>query len=154
MFPYLRKRITNAPYKVLTTQHKAMGPVLDEIRAALRQTKGVNSGSSLTMLSKALNRIHTLWHEHIYVEEAAFGPDAISSLLTKEERREAAKITARHAAQHQFPLSLMIPFLLYNMLPEDREIMLKLMPVFIPLLINVWKPRWQIMAPFLLLGAQ
>ena len=106
------------------------------------------------MLNDTLYRIHSLWHEHIIVEEAAFGPDAISSIMTIEERRKAAKITARHAAHHQFPLSLMIPFILFNMQTEDREIMQKLMPSFIPLLIKVWKPRWQIMTPFLLNDTQ
>ena len=131
MFPHLREKLPEAPIQILTAQHHDMGPVLDDI-------------------NDALTRIGDMWRDHIKVEEAAFGPDAIEVFLTMEERKRAGRITANHSARHQFPLSLMIPFLLYNMSPDDRNVMIQLMPPFIPPMLVLWKPRWRIMAPFLL----
>ncbi|MDF1512460.1 MAG: hemerythrin domain-containing protein [Anaerolineae bacterium] len=150
MFPYLRPKLPDAPYAQLMQQHTAMGPLLAEIRSNLNRIKSGHTDQALEKLHRALERTWALWHEHIQLEEAHFGPDAVKSALSIQERQKAAKITAAHSARHQFPLSLMVPFLLYNMPPEDRSIMVKLMPPFIPPMLTLWKPRWQIMAPFLL----
>ena len=44
----------------------------------------------------------------------------------------------------------MIPFLLYNMEPQDRVMMLQLMPPFVPVLLKLLRSHWQSMDPFLL----
>ncbi len=150
MFPYLRPKLPNAPYEELMHQHSAMDPLLNEIQAILRQVQMGNLDQSLENMHDALERTSALWHDHIILEEAHFGPDAVESFLSYQERQKAAKITAAHSARHQFPLSLMLPFLLYNMPVEDREIMIQLMPGFIPPMLKIWKPRWAIMAPFLM----
>jgi hemerythrin-like domain-containing protein len=150
MFPHLRDRLPEVPIQVLTAQHHQMDPILKEIKSLLNNTKPAQPTPTMDILEDALYRIKVLWNNHIQVEEAAFGPEAISPYLTMAERRRAGRITANHSALHQFPLSLMVPFLLYNMSQEDRQIMIQLIPPFIQLLLVVWKPRWKIMASFLL----
>ena len=146
MFPHLRDKLPDAPIQVLTAQHHEMDPVLKEIKNVLHDT-------CMDTLEDALARIGEMWSQHIEVEEAAFGPDAIEPYLTMEERRRAGRITVNHSARHQFPLSLMLPFLLYNLPIQDRDVMIQLMPPFIPPMLVVWKPRWVKMAPFLLVDA-
>jgi hypothetical protein len=148
MFPDLRDKLPDAPYETLMAQHRAMVPVLDEIEAAV--TGGTFPGPDL---DGALARIGEMWRTHIALEEAHFGPDAIGAFLTMEERERAGRATSNHAAKHQRPLALMLPFLLYNMSPEDRAVMRRLMPGVVTLLLVLWKPRWKVMAPFLLLDA-
>jgi hemerythrin-like domain-containing protein len=150
MFPYLRPKIPNAPYEELMKQHSAMGPLIHDIQANLRTMKTGNPTQPLQHILDALQRTSALWQEHIHLEEAHFGLDALDSVLSMQERRKAGRITASQSARHQFPLSLMVPFLLYNMPPADREIMVQLMPPFIPPLLTLWKPQWRIMTPFLL----
>ena len=150
MFPHLREKLPEAPIQILTAQHHDMGPVLDDIEDSRRVIKSAQPAQTLNKLNDALTRIGDMWRDHIKVEEAAFGPDAIEVFLTMEERKRAGRITANHSARHQFPLSLMIPFLLYNMSPDDRNVMIQLMPPFISPMLVLWKPRWRIMVPFLL----
>ena len=150
MFPHLRDRLPEAPIQVLTAQHHQIDPILKEIKVLLNKTKPAQPIHTMDRLEDALYRIKMLWSDHIEVEEAAFGPEAIEPFLTMEERRRAGRITANHSARHQFPLSLLLPFLLYNMPQEDRDVMIQLMPPFIPPMLAVWKPGWKIMAPFLL----
>jgi hemerythrin-like domain-containing protein len=150
MFPHLRDMLPNVPIQELTAQHHQMDPLLKEIKGILNHLKSASSNATTDMLGDALSRIKLLWVDHIELEEAAFGPEAIAPHLTMAERKRAGRITANYSARHQFPLSLMIPFLLYNMIPEDRIVMLQLMPPFIAPMLVVWKHRWKIMAPLLL----
>jgi len=153
MFPHLRDKLPNAPYDLLMAQHHEMDPVLEEIKGVLSHTRSAQPIQTMDTLDDALARISEMWRNHIDVEEAHFGPDAIEPFLTIEERKRAGEVTANHSARHQFPLSLMLPFLLYNMSVEDREVMVQLMPGIISLMLAIWKPRWNIMAPFLLADA-
>jgi hypothetical protein len=137
--------LPDAPYTALTAQHSAMVPVLNEIETA---TAG---RGHLTDLNPALARMGELWSTHIALEEAHFGPQAIADSLTMKERMSIGRKTSRQAARHQRPLVLMLPFLLYNMEPQDRAVMLQLMPQFVPALLRLLQKRWQSMEPFLLL---
>jgi hemerythrin-like domain-containing protein len=150
MFPHLRDKLPHAPYDALMAQHHAIVPVLYEIEAAVSEAASPKPGQALSALGPTLARISEMWRTHIELEEAHFGPDAIGDALTMEERRRAGRVASNHAARHQRRLALMLPFLLYNMTPEDRAVMSQLMPPVVPLLLWMWKPRWKGMAPFLL----
>jgi hemerythrin-like domain-containing protein len=150
MFPHLMHKLPHAPIQELTAQHQAMDPVLNKIKDELNYLFRKSPTATKDILEDELYRIQEMWREHVVLEESAYSPDAIEPYLSMEERQKAARITAAHSARHQFPLSLMIPFLLYNMPPSDRIIMLKLMPSIMPAMLKIWKPRWSIMAPFLL----
>jgi hypothetical protein len=150
MFPLLRDKVPGAPYDALTAQHRAMLPILDEIEAARAQAASPQPDGGLKSLVRALARIGELWDTHIALEEAHFGPEAIGTFLTMEERRRLGGAVSRNAATHQRPFSLMLAFFLYNMSPEDRAVMAQMIPGVATLLLALWKPRWRVMAPFLL----
>jgi hypothetical protein len=152
VFPDLCDRLPQAPCDALMAQHRAMEPVLGEIEAALTGAPSAGPERTLEVLLPALARLDDLWQTHIALEEAHFGPQALGRTLTMAERRRAGRATSRHAARHQRPFALMLPFLLYNMVPEDRAVMLQLMPPIVPLLLGLFKPRWRALAPFLLAG--
>ncbi len=54
--------------------------------------------------------------------------------------------------KHSGPDYLVVPFLLYNLSPEDRATMSAEMPPVVTqqLVPVVWKEKWQPMSPFLL----
>jgi hypothetical protein len=155
MFPLLRDKIPDAPYDALTAQHSAMMPILDEIDGARKSARdealSPEPGRGLTALVRALARIDALWRTHIALEEAHFGPEAIGAFLTMEERRRLGGVVSRNAATHQRPFSLMLAFFLYNMSPQDRAVMVQMIPGIANLLLKLWRSRWRSMAPFLLL---
>ena len=151
MFSLLRDKVPDAPYEALVAQHRAMLPILDEIEAARAQAASPEPARGLTALVRALARIGQLWDTHIGLEEAHFGPEAIGAFLTMEERRRLGGVVSRNAATHQRPFSLMLPFFLYNMSPQDRAVMAQMIPGVANLLLALWRPRWRVMAPFLLL---
>jgi hemerythrin-like domain-containing protein len=150
MFPDLCDKVPAAPCETLMAQHGAMVPVLDEIEAAITDAVSSKPEQALVALCRALARINEMWQTHIELEETHFGPDAIGAFLNMEERQHAGRMTSKHAAKHQHPFALMLPFLLYNMEPEDRDVMSQLIPRVAILLFVAWNPRWKVMAPFLL----
>ena len=151
MFSLLRDKLPQAPYDALRAQHRTMLPILDEIEAARVEAVSPAPSRGLKALVRALARIGDLWEAHIALEEAHFGPEAIGAYLTMAERRRMGGTVSRNAATHQRPFSLMLAFFLYNMVPEDRAVMAQMIPGVANLLLALWKPRWRVMAPFLLL---
>jgi hypothetical protein len=149
MFPHLRPMLPEAPYGVLAAQHEAMGPVLTKVDDALQGAASSEPGQALSVLCQALARLDEMWAEHISLEEAHFGPDALDGALTMEQRVRAGRVASNHATKHQRPYALMLPFLLYNISPVDRAVMSQMIPVA-GLLLGMWKSKWQVMIPFLL----
>ena len=152
MFPHLRPLLPDAPYEALTAQHGIMVPILDEIDVAVRDAASAEPGQALSVLCGALGRMGELWQEHVLLEEAHFGPEALGASLTMEQRVRAGRVASNHAARHQRPYALMLPFLLYNMSLRDRTVMSQMIPA-VRLLLAMWKPKWQVMIPFLLVDA-
>jgi len=174
MFPSLRPRLPDAPYEALMGQHRAMGPPLDDVermvktlspgkarKALSRLVSGtgqldgqlvhrIEDSALLSELVSGLEQLDELWQTHIELEEAYFGPAAIAQVMTMEERERAGRATGRHAARHQRPFSLLLPFFMYNMVPADRAVMAQTIPGIAFFLMRVFRRRWQAMTPFLL----
>jgi hypothetical protein len=92
-----------------------------------------------------------LWHTHIPIEEATFGPQQAAQLLTPEENGRLDGELAGHSAKNAQPSELVLPFVLYNLAGEDRQAMAQtLPPVVAQQLIPAWKPAWAPMQPFFL----
>jgi hemerythrin-like domain-containing protein len=149
MFPHLRPMLPDAPYEALTAQHEAMGPILAEIDGALEDATSLTPGQALSGLRPGLARLRELWQEHITIEEAHLGPDALDGALTTEQRVRAGRVASNHATKHQHPYALMLAFLLFNLSPHDRAVMSQMIPA-VRLLLATWKPKWKVMIPFLL----
>jgi hypothetical protein len=144
-WPYLRARMPDAPYETLTEQHATMSVLLAETETALE-------GGDVGALSEQLRDVSALWAEHIELEEDAFSIDATAAALSPEEQRQVARNVERHAQMHSWPPWLLVPFMLYNLEPEDRTVLKKTIPGFVTRFVVpvLWKRAWAPMKPYLL----
>ena len=152
-FPFFRQKQIDAPYLLLIAEHGQMQAVLDEITKALdRLTGEPGDGKSLASLHQALVRLAGIWQPHILREETDFTADAIAAALSLEEQISLAQQFAQKGQENSGPTNLAVPFVLYNLSPEDRAGRLRLMPPEITqhLLPVIWKDQWAPMKPLLL----
>ena len=152
-FPFLRDRLAEAPFDVLINEHKQMEPLMDEIRTAIEAVgDSADPSAALNELNRTLDRMNSLWHAHIGKEEAAFNPDVVGPMLRADEHIQLAQASAKHSAENAGPVYLTVPFLLYNLSPEDRAVQSAAMPpeMIQELVPMVWKEKWAPMKPFLL----
>jgi hemerythrin-like domain-containing protein len=152
-FPYFRDKLPEMPFDELTGEHGEMEPILDAIRAAVEGIAAQpGGGPALDELNQALVRMADLWRPHIQKEEAGFRPEAVGALLTVEDQIDLARQFAQHSQEHTGPDYLVVPFMLYNLVPEHRAILSQAMPPMVTqqLVPVVWKDKWEIMKPFLL----
>lgn len=152
-FPYFREKLPDAPYDLLITQHQELVHVLDEIGAAIEEVSADRpAAASLNKLNLALRRLADLWHPHIGIEQDHFTVVRLGALIRREEHIRLGKLFAEHSQKHTRPGHLVVPFLLYNLVPEERAIFARTMPFLLTRLLVpvVWKTRWSSMRPFLL----
>jgi hypothetical protein len=152
-FPYLRDLMPGTPFDVLTEQHQQMMPILDEIKAAIEVVAAEEqAGAMLNDLNRALTKVAELWHPHIQIEEEHFSVEKGAELISVDEHIRLAQTFAKHSQEHAGPDYLVVPFMLYNLSPEDRVIMASAMPPMVTqeLVPKAWKEKWAPMQPFLL----
>lgn len=152
-FPYLRDLLPDTPFDLLSDQHRQMVPILDEINAALKKVaSGEGAGHSLDNLNRALTKMSDLWHPHIQIEEEHFSVEKGAELIGVDEHIRLAQTFAKFSQEHTDPDYLVVPFMLYNLSPEDRAILAGAMPPMVTqeLVPKVWKEKWAPMQPFLL----
>jgi hemerythrin-like domain-containing protein len=152
-FPYLRAKFPDAPYDLLIAQHQELVHLLDQINVAIEEVAADPQGAaSLTKLNGVLRRTGEMWHPHIGIEQDHFAPDKVGPLLAPEEHIRLSKLFAEHSRKHTSPDYLIVPFLLYNLPPEERAIFARPMPLILTRLLVplVWKKKWAPMMPFLL----
>lgn len=153
-YPRLRDILSEAPFDLLADQHHRMVPLLDEIK--LKIDPAVDSsatGDCLEKLKTSLTELADIWRPHIEAEERHFTPEKIDALMSPDEQALLLTQFAEFNQKHSEPDYLVVPFTLFNLAPEDRDIVSKMMPPdvtqrLIPL---AWKEKWQSMAPFLLI---
>ncbi len=152
-FPYFREKLPDAPYDILIAQHQDLVHVLDEIKAAIEEVStDPQATASLNRLNQDLRRLADLWHPHIGIEQDHFTVAKLEVLIHREEHIRLGKLFVEHSQKHTGPAYLVVPFLLYNLAPEERVILARNMPFLLTHLIVpvVWKARWASMRPFLL----
>lgn len=152
-FPYFRELLPDAPWQALIAQHEEMQVLLDEIGVALGSLAADAEGvEHLPVLLQALQRLQALWHPHIEVEEAHLSVEAGANLVSPEENIRLAQEFAKHSQEHAGPDYLVVPFMLYNLPPEERAAFARQMPAIVTqqLVPMVWKDKWAPMKPFLL----
>jgi hypothetical protein len=152
-FPYFRERIPDAPFDLLAAQHREMIPLLDEIRTTIEEAIPDVQASSLHWgLNLALIRIVEIWCPHIKTEEEHFTIERVNALVNMEEQRRLIQLFSEHSRKHSGPDYLIVPFLLYNLPPEERAILAQEMPPVVTqeLVPVVWKEKWAPMKPYLL----
>ena len=152
-FPYLREKMPDAPYEKLMADHRAIVGVLEKLEKAAAAVAGsAGSAESLRSLNGVLATLWGLWHPHIAIEETHWSPEAIAVLMSEEENIELGQKIGESSQKYLHAPPVEIPFLLYNLAPEDREMMAKAMP---PLVVQqlvplAWRAQWAPMKPFLL----
>lgn len=153
VFPYLRAKLPDAPYDLLIAQHQELVHSLDQVKLAIGEVAGdPQDAASLTKLNGFLRRTAEVWHPHIGVEQDHFAPDKVGPLLAPDEHIRLSGLFAEHGRKHTGPDYLVVPFLLFNLPPEERARFARAMPFIVTRLLVplVWKKQWAPMRPFLL----
>ena len=100
-FPYFRDKLPDAPLDLLTTQHREMQPVLDEITAAIEKVAAdTQADESLNDLNRALIKMAEIWRPHIQREEDHLSVEKADALLDIEEHIRLGKMFAQHSQEH------------------------------------------------------
>lgn len=153
VFPYFREKIPDAPFDLLAAQHRALAPLLKEIRYCIEEMTSTSEGNkALYRLNRTLNQIAEIWHPHIKMEEDHFTREKVDALVNSEEHLRLCGLFGEHGRKHANPDYLVVPFLLYNLPAEKRAAFARAMPPVVTqqLVPVVWKEKWEPMKPFLL----
>lgn len=152
-FPYLRSKLPDAPYDELLAEHGEMKEILEELRVAVEAVGAqAQAGDSLNGLNRTVTRLADLWHPHIEKEQLyLYDIGKTEAVMDVDEQIRLSREVAEHS-QRQADPAFMVPFILYNLSPEERANMAQTMP---PVMIQemvpgVWKEKWAPMEPFLL----
>ena len=154
VFPYFKEKLPDVPYQLLNEQHQEMAIHLKEIEINVDKIEKISDDNTgWTDLRTSLNKTKENWHPHISIEEKHFELQKIWEIIPIDEHLRLIKLFSEHSQNHSGPPYLTIPFVLYNLPKEIREIMAKAMPSELveQLVPVVWREKWESMTPFLLL---
>ncbi len=152
-FPFLRPKMPEAPYDKLMADHQVMVGVLSDLQAAAQAVPdAVQAGPALQNVNEVVAKLTGMWHPHIAIEEALWTPQVAATLLTEGENADLAQKIGENSQKHLHAPEIEVPFVLYNLEPEDRAIMAGAMPPVVvqQLMPLVWRSKWAPMKPFLL----
>jgi hemerythrin-like domain-containing protein len=152
-FPYLRSKLPDAPYDELSAEHREMEEILEELQVAVEAVAAqAQAGDSLNALNGTVTRLAELWHPHIDKEQLhLYDIEKTEAVMSLDEQIQLSKEVGEYSQQQGDP-ALMVPFLFYNLPPEERAEMAQAAPPVLlqELLPVVWKEKWAPMQPFLL----
>ena len=151
-FPYFRDKIPEAPFDVLTEWHQKMLVKLDATKAAVEKIeKDDGPEAALKDLETALVWLNNAWRPHIRSETLEFINKA-DGLVSVEEQLRLVKLFAEHSQKNAVPPYLTVPFVLFNLPAEERQVFSQGMPeeLLQNLVPVVWKNKWESMMPFFL----
>jgi len=151
-FPYFRDKLPETHFEWLDEDHHLIAGFLDELKPVMEKLDADDrSQATLKNLQVVLLKISDRWYQHIDLEVAEF-IDLVDALATEEEQQDLVKQFAEHGVKLSVPLPLSVPFLLYNLVGEERKAFTKDFPpeVLHNLVPHVWRELWEPMTPFLL----
>jgi hemerythrin-like domain-containing protein len=152
-FPHAQERIPGFPVDHLCADHLKIAGILGEIDQLLEKAaSGGRDEEVLAGLNENLKTLGNLWMDHIHLEEEVLSVKTLRQAFTAPEQAELSQSLTEHATKHATPNYLVVPFVLYNLSEEDRQIMASTMPAVVTqeLVPVVWKAQWESMKPFLL----
>jgi hypothetical protein len=151
-FPFWMKVQPTGPYEHLCHQHSLMVPALKEMGLWAAAGESAWEPGSLARLNRVLQILNGIWHSHIPVEEETMGPQKSSLILTTDQNADLDMQLSAHGQEHALPSELVMPFVLYNLEPVDRQEFANSLPPVVTqeLVPHVWKDAWAPMTPFLL----
>ena len=152
-FPYFKRIIPHAPYDRLHEDHQQIVVLLEQIQSAAEAAAlGDHPKENLAEMNRLLGKLQEMWHPHIHIEETNFNQDEVNQGYSHEEQAKMNQEFIQHSAKHSRPDYLVLPFMLYNLSPDDRAAMERELPPIVTqqLIPVVWKEQWKSMQPFLL----
>ena len=153
IFPYFKDKLLEVPYERLISEHEIFNEGLQEINTGTDNLKSENDElDSLKLLKSGFDKIDQIWHPHIQIENTQIYGRIRSLNIDLEEMIRLQKEDKKFFQKHTGPAYLVMPFVLYNLSPEDRAILTQGSPenVTKQLLSIDWKDKWTPMQPFLL----
>jgi hemerythrin-like domain-containing protein len=153
IFPYFKDKLPEVPYERLISEHNIFKVGLKEINTGLSNLMSGNDDSkSLKLIKSGLDKIDPIWHPHIQIENTQLYGRIGSLNIDLEEMIRIQKEDGEFFQQHATPPYLVVPFVLYNLSPEDRSIAAQGLPEMVTkqLVPIDWKDKWAPMQPFLL----
>jgi len=153
VFPYLKTKLTKAPFDKLSADHKSMDAILKEIQlAANLMAVQPQGGDPLKNMNSALKRISKIWHPHIAIELFhIYESKKTDDVMNADEQMKLMADASMYSMKEGDP-GYLIPFILYNLDADDRAYMEHILPApFLKELIPVvWRNKWEPMKPFLI----
>ena len=153
IFPYFKNKLPEVPYERLMSEHEIFKDGLQEINTELGQLMSENNElNSLKLLKSGFNKIDQIWHPHIQIENTQLYGQIGSLNIDLEEMIRIQKEAGEFFQEHTDPAYLIVPFVLYNLSPEDRAIASQGFPEMVTkqLVPIDWKDKWESMHPFLI----
>jgi len=153
IFPYFKDKLPLVPYERLTSEHEIFNDGLQEINTGIDHLTSENDElDSLKLLKSGFDKIDQIWHPHIQIENTQLYERIRSLNIDLEEMIRLQKEDKKFFQEHTGPAYLVMPFVLYNLSPEDRAILTQGSPEIVTkqLLSIDWKDKWTPMQPFLL----
>jgi hemerythrin-like domain-containing protein len=153
IFPEFRRRLPEAPFDALDEQHEELLPLLDAVTTGIETgRKGAPNAEWLPALAESLEALGKRWRAHIDLEEKHFSEEAIGRVFSSEEQETLGRQATERGQKLAQPGPLVLPFLLFNLEPEERaKFSAKLPPQVTQQLVpGDWAETWAPMKPFLL----
>lgn len=153
VFPYFRVKLPGAPWEVLMRWHQEMLGMLNEINQALEKCdRNEQIERNLAQLESTLTLLDESWQPHIQMEEDELISKADALVPDEQEQLALVRQVGEHSSRNANPAPLTVPFLLYNLPPDDRRVFSQgLPPEIVQTLVPVvWKDQWESMKPFFL----
>jgi hemerythrin-like domain-containing protein len=150
-FPEFRSIIPSAPYAKLASDHNHIESLLDPLPPAIAQLSD-DAHKGLVSIQDTLRKISEIWEPHIQLEERYFSEATLNGVMSLEDQRRIGDAAAKYSQEHSGPPFWVVPFILYNLEPDERAVMAVSFPASImeELIPKVWADQWAPMRPLLL----
>jgi hemerythrin-like domain-containing protein len=131
-FPFFRDRMPDVPFDTFASVHDAIKGMLEEMGNGI---DALAAGTEVVQVSRRLNELlkgmAERWHPHIQSEEINFTQERIEAVASIEELLKIRDDIGKYNQEHSQPMELVVPFLIYNLQPEDRAIFSQAIPAFV-----------------------
>jgi iron-sulfur cluster repair protein YtfE (RIC family) len=150
-FPELRRVIPSAPYAKLASDHQKIESLLSPLPTTIAKLSD-EAHKGLVSLVDTLRKISEIWEPHIQLEERYFSTANLNAVMTLDDQRKISEASSKYSQEHSEPPYWVVPFVLYNLERDEREVMAASLPPTImeELVPKVWAEQWAPMKPLLL----
>jgi hemerythrin-like domain-containing protein len=150
-FPALFHVLPAAPYAHLTAEHHQFEHLLGILRPAI-ENLSTETQAKLKIIVENLQKISLMWPPHYLIEEKHFTSEAVNAVMSLDEQKRVTEATSNYSQEHASPPYWVIPFMLFNLEKDDRELIAATLPpaVVEEQVPKVWKDQWAPMKPLLL----